>query len=103
MFVTKIRLNDDWTFKYEFVGDLAYNWGDGKYQIDTDQIVILKFGESDLDSIQRIVQSLSAGKEIFGTRFYAFKKGNLYPLEKDGNLNKRTRLVKKENCHFRNE
>ncbi|MCL6274233.1 hypothetical protein M3P19_09440 [Muricauda sp. 2012CJ35-5] len=103
MFVTKIQLNEDGTFIYEFVGDLAHNWGDGIYQIDTDQVVMLKFGESDLDSIQRIAQSLSSGKEIFGTKFYAFKEGNLYPLKKDGTLIKRARLVKKEYCRFRNE
>ncbi|WP_435624012.1 hypothetical protein [Flagellimonas sp.] len=103
MFVTKIELKDDWTFKYEFVGDLAYNWGGGSYDIDTEQVVILNFGESHLDSTQQIIQSLSSGKEIFGRRFYVLKKQNLYPLGKDGILNKKARLEKSSDCNFRNK
>ena len=103
MFITKVELHDDWTFKYEFVGDLAYNWGEGSYEIDTDQVVILNFGESHLDSNQRIAQCLSSGKEIFGTKFYVFKKQSLCPLEMDGTLNKKALLEKSSDCSFRNK
>ena len=104
MFITKVQLKEDGTFKYEFVGDLAYNWGDGNYAIDTDQVVILNFGESDLDSEQELQQSISGGKEIFGTMFYVIKKNNLYPLKESGRLDKKAYLIKleNENCEWRN-
>lgn len=104
MLVTKIQLKEDWTFKYEFVGDLAYNWGDGNYAIDTDQVVILDFGKSDLDSEQELLQSISGGKEIFGTMFYVLKKDKLYPLKENGQLDKKAYLIKleNENCKWRN-
>lgn len=104
MFVTKIQLQENGTFQYEFVGDLVYNWGDGNYAIDTDQVVILNFGESDLDSKQEIIQSLSGGHEISGTMFYVLKRDQLYPLKENGRLDRKAYLIKleNENCKLRN-
>ncbi len=94
MFMTRIELNSDWTFKYEFAGDLVRNWGDGEFGIDTDQVVMFNFGESDLDSLESLNQSLSGGHEIFGTMFYVHKKNRLYPLKSDGKLDKKSYLIK---------
>lgn len=103
MFITKIQLKEDGTFKYEFAGDLAYNWGDGNYSIDTEQVVILNFGKSDLNPEQELLQSISGGKEIFGTMFYVIKKDKLYPLKENGRLDKKAYLKKLENgnCKWR--
>lgn len=64
---------------------------------------VLNFGKSDFDSTQKLVQSLSGGLELFGTMYYAFKKGKPYPLEDNGQFNRNGRLERIENCHFPNQ
>jgi hypothetical protein len=83
-FLTKIQLNNDSTFKYEFSGDLAYNKGTGKYKIENKNITHLTF---DTDSIDTLEKALSRGGERPSRLLY--KNGRLHSFRKDGQIVKK--------------
>ena len=87
-FATRIQLNEDSTFKYEFSGDLAYNKGRGKYIMDNEGVVHLDFEPEPLaDSVDLLTQAL-AGNEYRPMRFL-FKNGKLYSFHLDGHVVKK--------------
>ena len=57
-FVTKVQLNSDLTFKYEFSGDLQYDHGTGTYEL-INSLVHLYF-----DPIEDTNQVLNAIREV---------------------------------------
>ena len=95
-FVTRIQLNEDSTFKYEFSGDLAYNKGTGTYKVKDRKVVLLVFDtidHSQLDSSRRfvaIIQSLGDGgrpKKLW------FKNKRLYHTDSVGAMVKRGQAI----------
>jgi hypothetical protein len=83
-FVTKIQLNKDSTFKYEFSGDMMYNKGTGTYRIENKKIIHLAF---DKDSLTTIEKALS----INGKRpqKLVYKGGRLHEFTVDGQIVKK--------------
>ncbi|GHN01173.1 hypothetical protein WSM22_26620 [Cytophagales bacterium WSM2-2] len=57
-FVTRIELNEDFSFKYEFDGEVAYHCGKGKYTIDDRSFVHFQFESNKLDSGARTAKLL---------------------------------------------
>ncbi len=84
-FVTRIQLNNDSTFKYEFSGDLMYNKGTGKYRIENKKLIHLTFDTD--DTIDPIVKALSSNGKRPSRLFY--KKRRLHEFNVNGQLVKR--------------
>lgn len=83
-FVTRIQLNTDSTFKYEFSGDMMYNKGTGRYRVVDRKIIHLTF---DKDSISLLEKALSSsGKRP--TRLL-YKSRQLHEFTKDGQIIKK--------------
>lgn len=84
-FATKIQLNPDSTFKYEFRGDLMYNKGTGRYKVQNKRLILLTFDKDEnTDPMARALGS--NGKRP--TRLY-YKNGKLYEFGTNGELVKK--------------
>jgi hypothetical protein len=83
-FVTKIQLNKDSTFKYEFGGDMMYNKGTGMYKIENGNIIHLTF---DKDSMTTIEKALSSSGKRPNKLLY--KRGRLHEFTKEGEIVKK--------------
>lgn len=94
-FVTRLQLNPDSTFKYEFSGDLAYSKGEGKYSYE-DRILTISFDEVELDSADRITTALSGGSIPTGQMIFIYKNGNIYKINESGEIVKKNYLIKRE-------
>src|SRR6185295_5168926 len=57
-FITRIQLNEDYTFKYEFDGDAAYHNAKGKYTVDSKDFISFVFDSNRLDSGARTAKVL---------------------------------------------
>lgn len=95
-FVTRIELNDDYTFKYEFGGDLLYDKGTGKYQLGEDKLVLLEFDEVKLDSVDQIARSLQGTRAANRPKKLLYKNGKLFGFHKEGHLVKKNYLIRRK-------
>jgi len=57
-FITRIQLNEDFTFKYEFDGDASYHNAKGTYRVDDKNFVQFIFDSNKLDSAARTAKVL---------------------------------------------
>jgi hypothetical protein len=83
-FVTRIQLNKDSTFKYEFSGDMMYNKGTGTYRIENRKIIHLTFDKDSLTTIEKALSS--SGKR---PNKLLYKSGRLHEFSKDGQIIKK--------------
>ena len=83
-FETRIQLNKDSTFRYEFVGDMMYNKGTGTYEIEGEKIVHLTF---DIDSLTALEKALSSDGKRPNKLLY--KNGQLHEFTQDGQIVKK--------------
>ncbi|MEO5980026.1 MAG: hypothetical protein ABIS36_09725 [Chryseolinea sp.] len=77
IFITKIHLKPDSTFKYEFYGDLLYDRGTGKYKVENRRTIWVTF---DRDSID--IRGL--GRMTNRPVKFLFKRGRLYEFKTNG-------------------
>ena len=87
-FVTRLELNKDYTFDYEFSGDLIHQKGKGTFEILGKNVISLKFenvnqGNSDVEDL------LSPGNNKIEDQKYKYKNGKLFSIHKDGYVVKR--------------
>ncbi|WP_156180372.1 hypothetical protein [Rufibacter radiotolerans] len=84
-FVTRIQLNKDSTFKYEFSGELSHNKGTGKYRVEDVSVIHLDFEpEHSADSVDLIARTLSSNG--YRPKRFLFKNGKLYSFHLDGHV-----------------
>jgi len=87
-FGTKIRLNKNYTFDYEFSGDLIHQTGKGKFEITNENVILLKFHKEKEDE-KSIAELLSSGNTKIENKKYKYKNGKLFPFHLDGYVVKR--------------
>ena len=83
-FITKLELNTDSTFKYEFYGDLLYDRGTGKYRLKNKRTILVTFDKDSLDI-------LGLGRATNRPVKFLFRKGRIYEHKTNGELLKRGR------------
>ena len=86
-FITKIRLNKDYTFKYEFSGDLINQTGKGKFEISDKNVILLKF-ENEKEDEKSISEMLSSGNTKIENKKYKYRNGKLFAFHLDGYVSK---------------
>jgi hypothetical protein len=94
-FVTRIQLNQDSTFKYEFGGDLAYDKGTGKYWCEKGDLILLKFDEVKLDSVQKIMQAPQGGGPSGRPKGFIYANGKLFSVDNLGEKRGKAYLKKR--------
>ena len=87
-FVTKIRLNKDYTFEYEFSGDLINQTGNGIFEINNRNEVLLKF-ENEKEEEKTVAELLSSGNSKIENKKYKYQNGKLFAFHLDGYVVKR--------------
>lgn len=87
-FVTKIRLNKNYTFEYEFSGDLINQTGKGTFEIKNKNEVLLKF-ENDKEEEKTVAELLSSGNSKIENKKYKYQSGKLFVFHLDGYVVKR--------------
>lgn len=96
-FVTRVQLETDSTFKYEFSGDLAYSKGTGKYRIEGKKIIHLEFDPINLDSASTLMDALSGGASRTRPMKFLYKRRRLYYFHvTTGQLVKKNYLKKRK-------
>ncbi|MGO2358826.1 MAG: hypothetical protein ACTH6G_11025 [Mesonia sp.] len=78
-FVTKIRLNKNYTFDYEFSGDLIHQKGKGKFEIIDKNVILLKF-DKEKEVEKSVAEILSSGNAEIENKKYKYKNGKLFPF-----------------------
>ncbi len=76
-FITKIRLNKNYTFEYEFSGDLINQIGKGKFEIINKNVILLKF-KNVKEEEKSVAEILSSGNTKFENKKYKYKNGKLF-------------------------
>ena len=87
-FGTKIRLNKDYTFEYEFSGDLINQTGKGTFEINDKNEVLLIF-ENKKDEEKTAAELLSSGNSKIENKKYKYQNGKLFTFHIDGYVVKR--------------
>lgn len=87
-FVTKIQVNEDSTFKFEFSGDLSYSNGTGKYKVDNQGVVHLDF-EPELPANSADLITLALTGNGYKPQRFHYKNGKLYIFHLDGHIVKK--------------
>ncbi len=87
-FVTKIKLNKNYTFKYNFSGDLINEIGKGTFEITNENVILLKF-ENETETDKSIAEILSSGNGKIEDKKYKYKNGKLFHFHIDGYVVKR--------------
>ena len=87
-FVTKIRLNKNYTFDYEFSGDLIHETVKGKFEILNRNVILLKF-DKEKEVEKSVAEILSSGNTEIENKKYKYKNGKLFPFHLDGYVVKR--------------
>ena len=87
-FVTKIRLNKNYTFEYEFSGDLIHQSGKGKFEIIDKNVILLKF-DNEQENEKNVAELLSSGNTKIENKKYKYNNGKLFPFHLDGYVVKR--------------
>jgi hypothetical protein len=87
-FVTKIRLNKNYTFEYEFSGDLINQTGKGTFEITNENVILLKF-ENEKEEDKSVAELISSGNGKIENKKYKYKNGKLFQFHIDGYVVKR--------------
>ena len=88
-FVTKIRLNKNYTFEYEFSGDLINQTEKGTFVINNNNNeVLLKF-ENENEEDKTVAELLSSGNSKTEKKKYKYQNGKLFAFHLDGYVVKR--------------
>lgn len=91
-FVTKLRLNKNYTFEYEFTGDLIHQTGKGKFEIINKNVILLKFDNENEDK-KSVSEILSSGNTKIENKKYKYKNGKLFSFHIDGYVVKRGQAI----------
>lgn len=87
-FVTSIKLNKDYTFNYEFHGDLIHQMGKGTFEISDKKEILLDFeNKNKEDSTNE--DFLSSEETIIEDQKFKYKNGKLFLFHIDGYIVKR--------------
>ena len=87
-FVTKLKLNKDYTFDYEFHGDLIHQKGKGTFEILDKNVILLDFEDKN-EGDGSVVDLLSSGGTKIEDKKYKYKNGKLFSFHIDGYVVKR--------------
>ncbi|WMI68814.1 hypothetical protein [Mangrovimonas sp. YM274] len=91
-FVTKIQLNENYTFEYEFSGDLVHESGKGKFKIIDKNVILLTFDIEQEDE-KNVEELLSSGNPQIENKKYKYKNGKLFSFHSDGHVVKRGKAI----------
>ncbi|MGB5369534.1 MAG: hypothetical protein WBN18_03820, partial [Flavobacteriaceae bacterium] len=93
---TKLKLNKDSTFEYEFSGDLIHEVGKGTFEITNRNVILLKFDnekEDEKEDEKDIGELLSHENAKIENKKYKYKNGKLFSFHIDGYVVKRGQAI----------